>query len=270
MRKWTLTDLVYLEENYENMTNAQLGEVLGRTTAQISWCMVREGWRRSAIKHWTKEELQWLRDNAHLGQQGLAQALNMPLSKIETALNNHKILTGNNTKFAKGQNPWNAGRHVRMSPKSEFKKGLVPANTLHDGAITTRTDSKTQRPYKYIRTAPRKWELLSRVNWVKMHGPIPENMIVTFKDGDQLNCEPDNLMLITKRENALRNVNRAKAALSLADSWLDGSRYENNEWIAKLLAPKNPEVQQQLLQHPELIETKRQQLLLKRTIKQAR
>lgn len=269
MIRWSLYELCFLEANFERMTNKEISEVLGKSVSQIAWKMIREGWRRSSMKHWTKAELQWLRNNAHLGEPGLAKALGIDQKKIRTVLRNHRIRTGNVTQFKKGMNPWNAGRHVRMSPKSEFKKGLVPANTLQDGAITIRTDSKTQRQYKYIRVAPRKWELLSRVNWVKKHGPIPRNMIVTFKDSDQLNCEPDNLMLITKRENALRNVNRAKAALSLADSWLDGSRYENDKWIAKLMAPGNPEVQQQLLQQPELIEVKRQQLLLKRTIKQA-
>jgi hypothetical protein len=249
------------------MTNKEISNVLGKTCEQISWKMTQEGWRRSRIKHWTKAEIDWIRANAHLGQNGLAKALNMPLTKIETVLNNHKILTGNNGKFQKGLNPWNAGRHVRMSPKSEFKKGLVPANTLHDGAITIRTDSKTKRQYKYIRIAKAKWDQLSRHTWVKHHGAIPKNKMVSFIDGDQLNCDISNLMLITKRENALRNVNREKAALSLADTWANGTRYENDAWIAKLMARGDKVLQQDLLKNKELIETKRQQLLLRRKLK---
>jgi hypothetical protein len=265
---WSLYELEYLHSNFETMTNAEISEVLGKSVPQITWQMIRQGWRRSSIKHWTVAELEWLRANAHQGMKAMAEAFNVPLTKIVAVLKNHKIHTGNNTQFRKGQNPWNAGRHERMSPKSEFKKGFLPANTLHDGAITIRTDSKTQRQYKYIRTAKAKWELLSRVTWVKHHGAIPKNMIVTFKDGDTLNCDISNLTLITMRENALRNVNRAKAKLSLADSWADGSRYKNDVWISKLLARDDKELQQQLVTNKELIETKRQQLLLRRQLKQ--
>ena len=38
------------------------------------------------------------------------------------------------------------------------------------------------------------------------HGPVPKGMVVSFKDGDKTNCEPDNLMLISKAE--LLNLNQ--------------------------------------------------------------
>src|SRR5882672_1098084 len=93
-----------------------------------------------AMKRWTKKEIKWLKANAHLGEPGLAKALGLDQAIIRSVLRNHQIRTGNKSQFQKGMNPWNAGLHIRMSPKSEFKKGMLPANTLHDGAITVRTD----------------------------------------------------------------------------------------------------------------------------------
>jgi hypothetical protein len=47
-----------------------------------------------------------------------------------------------------------------------------------------------------------RWEPLHRAVWEENNGPIPPGMIVSFRDNDRLNCDIDNLMLITKGENA--------------------------------------------------------------------
>ena len=43
---------------------------------------------------------------------------------------------------------------------------------------------------------------MSRVVWEEHNGPIPEGMCITFKNGDKTNCNIDNLMMVTKAENA--------------------------------------------------------------------
>ena len=97
---------------------------------------------------------------------------------------------------------------IRKTKKTRFKKGDLPKNTKYDGAITIRHNHKErgERPYKFIRVKQGKWELLHRYNWVKAHGSIPKNMVVVFKNGDTMNCEIDNLEIITKKENMLRNT----------------------------------------------------------------
>jgi hypothetical protein len=268
IQHWSLYQLVFLEENYEHMSNAHIGEVIGKTRIQVAWQMIRQGWRRSAIKHWSDADLEFMRTHAHLGEPGLAKAMGVRQQKIRTALRNHGIRTGNKTQFKKGINPWNAGRHVRMSPGTEFKKGMLPHNTKHDGYIGIRKD-KTGRPYKVIRLSLGKWETYNRYVWKQHHGAIPKGMLVIHKDGDALNCQIDNLELMTRKANVMRNRNDEKRKATLAELWENGSRYENDEWIAKMLAPGDTHAQRELLKHPHLIEVKRQQLLLKRTIKQA-
>ena len=90
------------------------------------------------------------------------------------------------------------------SLRTTFKKGHLPKNTLHDGMITTRTDSKTKRTYKFIRIALGKWQMLHVYNWEQVNGKLPKDKILAFK-GSTDDCSIDNLILITRAENMKRN-----------------------------------------------------------------
>jgi len=85
-----------------------------------------------------------------------------------------------------------------------FKKGQLPKNTKHNGAITTRIDNRGVKGL-WIRISQSKWEPLSRNKWKKYRGDIPDGMIIIHKDGNALNCKISNLKMISKRENAIRN-----------------------------------------------------------------
>jgi HNH endonuclease len=110
--------------------------------------------------------------------------------------------------FKKGEPSWNAGKKGFQigGVETQFKKGSLPHNTQHDGAISIRTDSNTGKKYQFIRIANAKWELLQRHVWKKHFGPITKGMIVSFKDRDTLNVLPENLELITHSENMQRNT----------------------------------------------------------------
>lgn len=108
-----------------------------------------------------------------------------------------------------GNVPPNKGKKMsraqyNKAKRTMFKPGNVPANTLYNGAITTRNDNRGV-PQKYIRIKKGKWDYLSRYNYRKKFGRIPKGMLVAFKNGDTLNCDPSNLKLISKAENANRN-----------------------------------------------------------------
>lgn len=122
----------------------------------------------------------------------------------------------NNQQFAKGHLPFNKGKKqtdymsaeaIVKSAKYRYQKGHIPHNTKQqgDGAISIRTDSKTGRKYYFIRIKLDQWEPLHVQIWEKKNGPTPAGHIITFKDGNSLNCIPDNLMLLSRRENMLRN-----------------------------------------------------------------
>ena len=90
------------------------------------------------------------------------------------------------------------------SLRTTFKKGNLPPNTLHDGMITIRADSKTKRVYKWIRISLGKWQMLHVYNWEQVHGKLPKGKILAFK-GSTDDCSIDNLLLITRAENMKRN-----------------------------------------------------------------
>lgn len=113
---------------------------------------------------------------------------------------------GAKTRFTKGQQSWNkgtkgiSGTHPNCR-KTQFKKGQISRNHLPVGAEVISTDG-----YRKIKVAePNVWEFVHRRNWERAHGPIPAGKCIRFKDGDQLNCELANLMLVTRTEHVLYN-----------------------------------------------------------------
>lgn len=65
-----------------------------------------------------------------------------------------------------------------------------------------------QRPIPVVKVAPgaRGWEREARVAWEREHGrPVPAGCVVLQLDGDELNCEPENLELVSRRVLALLN-----------------------------------------------------------------
>lgn len=114
------------------------------------------------------------------------------------------------SKLKKGNVPPNKGKKMskRMYAKAKltmFKKGHLPVNTLHDGAISIRKD-KRGVPYKHIRIALGKWIYLHIHTYEKSFGKIPKGGVIRFRDRDTLNCDPANLILIDKAENMKLNT----------------------------------------------------------------
>lgn len=114
-----------------------------------------------------------------------------------------------NSRFPSGHVPMNKGKKMDEALKIKlqhtfFNKGHVPANTLFDGAITTRHDKDLKRKYKWIRVNG-VWEMLHIVLWKEKHGALKPGKIIAFKDGNSLNCVIENLEEITREENMRRN-----------------------------------------------------------------
>jgi hypothetical protein len=122
---------------------------------------------------------------------------------------------GINTQFKKGHSSHNKGKkqteymtaeQIERTKHTRFKKGNLPGNTLHDGAITIRRHKRDGRFYKWIRIGLAKWVAYQRYQWEQAYGPIPKGHNVQFRDGDTLNCELSNLYLIS-RADQMKNEN---------------------------------------------------------------
>jgi hypothetical protein len=112
--------------------------------------------------------------------------------------------------FKPGHTPHNKGKQIsaeiyeKVAP-TMFKKGNKPHNTKPNGTINIRAD-KTGRLYQYIKIKDCQWELLQRHVWTQANGEIPPGSVVIFLDGNYLNCELNNLQVISRRENMARNT----------------------------------------------------------------
>ena len=119
-------------------------------------------------------------------------------------------LGGKATQFQKGHAPANKGQKMSTEVYQKvahtmFKKGSKPTNTQPIGTIHQRRDTGGKM-YQYIKLADCKWQLLNRYTWEQHNGPIPKGMVVVYKDGNYLNNDINNLLMITKKENMARNT----------------------------------------------------------------
>jgi hypothetical protein len=123
----------------------------------------------------------------------------------------HNLIEGGKkSRFKPGHTPFNKG--IKMSSDvydkvkhSMFKKGHRPHNWKADGSIVERND-KTGRLYLYYKVKDSHWILYHNKIWMDHHGPIPSKHIISFKDGNTLNCDISNLEMFSMAENARRNT----------------------------------------------------------------
>ena len=111
----------------------------------------------------------------------------------------------------KGDVPSNKGKkrtpeQYAKSAPTMFKKGITPHNTKYDGYIVKRHHKHDGKDYMFIRIAQGKFELLHRKVWMDANGEIPARMLISFKNGDTLDCRLENLEMISMAENMKRNT----------------------------------------------------------------
>ncbi len=180
---WTGSELRYLKSRYPHISTAAIAEYLGVTVSAVY---------QQAQAFGIKKSQEFL------------------LSERSGRLNKKLADVGKRYRFKKGHIPANKGK--KMTPEVRervkhtwFKKGNEPHNTKHDGYISVRRDSKG-RYYAHIRVALGKFELLHRHIWEQHNGPVPKGQIVVFKNGDTSDFRIENLEMITREENMLRNT----------------------------------------------------------------
>lgn len=184
------------------------------------------------------------------------------ISKIAKERSSDPNHGGRKSRFKKGHAPTNKGKKqtdfmtleaIEKSKASRFKKGHIPVNAVPVGYERVDKDG-----YVYIKVeGKRKLVMKHRHIWEQHNGEIPKGCNIQFKDGNRQNCSIENLYIVSRRKQMLNN----SGALNLPDSmvalYIAGQRGKNKELIREI---KN--------NHPELIQLKRQQIMLNRKIKE--
>ena len=104
----------------------------------------------------------------------------------------------------------------------KLKSGLN--NHRPVGTVVMTTDGYLKRKIR----EPNVWEFVHRAEYEKHYGPIPEGMVVIFKDGNRGNCDIRNLKLISAAENAQLNRRHLR--------FEDPELTESGVLVAKILA----------------------------------
>lgn len=143
-------------------------------------------------------------------------SLSLSVDQIKSAMSKRGLKNGNNGCFPPGHVPHNKGmKGIRVSIATEFKKGNRPANYMPVGSERINGDG-----YIDVKVSdPNKWTAKHRIIYEQIHGPIPKGSIIIFADGNKLNIEPDNLLLVTRGELAVMN----RSGLIFADGELTRS-----------------------------------------------
>lgn len=277
MKRWKEKDLKKLRRIYPDRTTREVAEILRKPYSHVKsqasnlGLLKSPGFNRMAYKMHPEKIRAFVRQNytMHTNHQ-LAKLAGISESSIHDIRKEAGLTKANSGTFPKGNRPWNfrtKGLGLYKSPpgmkRTQFKKGQLPGNTLHDGAITTRLDhpkDRKGRPYKWIRISVGKWIHYHRWKWMQKNGPVPAKHMVVFRDGDTMNCSLRNLELITMADNAIRNASgdKGRSARELTDNYIAG----------KIVGRGNKKLRKAFIQaNPGLIHLKRTQLLLNREIK---
>lgn len=138
------------------------------------------------------------------------------------------------TEYKKGQIPWNKGMHYHAGGRSvetQFKKGNIPKNHRPVGS------ERISYGRIQIKIAePNVWENLTTLVWQSANKrALPRGYVIKFANCDGTDYSPENLVAITRAQNAVINhlgikpydADSLKAALLIADIRLTRGKRKN-------------------------------------------
>jgi hypothetical protein len=129
--------------------------------------------------------------NAHFG-------LELGVNQIKAYKKNHCLSSGQDGRFPSGHTPFNKGQKgiTCGGEATQFKKGNRPWNYQPVGSVRVNTDG-----YVDIKIAdPKKWKAKHVLIWEAVNGPVPKGYVLIFGDGNKLNVELNNLLLVSRKQ----------------------------------------------------------------------
>lgn len=252
---WTKQQIAFIRKNWPVMTNRALAKVFGISLTLLRVKVYEMGLRRMEMEYWTGEQVEFLIKNyTKIGDVEMAELFNKKWKKnkgwtkkhIEKKRRYMKLKRSKTQIAAIKQRNVDNGRFL-LCPVKRW----ATAGQAKDGEIRMwREQSGRYTPRIKINGRFVHW---NRWKWEKHRGKIPKGMNVVFRDNNPANNRLSNLMLVTRAEHARRNL--AIGSQGLSDNYLAG-----------LMSHKNKELREQLKRRPVLLQLKRKQLLLNRTI----
>jgi hypothetical protein len=256
--EFTADHEAFIREHYNEYSNKQLAQALGMSLGYIRTRCYEMGLLRMNIQYWTDEQIAYLVANYQtIGDKEMAAIFTQrwhkekgwTLKHIEKKRNylglhrtKSEIDAIRDRNVDKGV--FNPGPEKRWLDRGITKEGDVCMGKIRDGRYV---------PYIKVKGHFRLW---SRWAWEQVYGNVPGGHMVVFKtDPSEWVKGVEVLEMITREEGAIRMAKNAAQELS-------------DNMVAYLLTTHQPELRNQVKQMPELLEMKRQDIFLKRAIKE--
>lgn len=210
-RIWTEDELSVLKGRYHNTTAGDLAKMFGRSVSSVHGKAAQLGLR-------TDPEF---------------------IREIGRINSNHPAVRA--TQFKPGSIPQNKGKKMSAEVYQKckgtmFQAGHRPKNSLPVGTEIWKDDGYLWRKI----AEPNKWKQVHRIIWEENNGPVPKGYIVSFKNKNRQDIRLDNLYLISRseqlmKENSmmarypeeLRSVIRIKAAIKRRINKIDHEHEEH-------------------------------------------
>jgi hypothetical protein len=166
------------------------------------------------MKRFTSEEDQYLKDNylifsareieRQLGRStGSVRYRYRILGLIvpEEIIKQNRYFQKGYTPFNKGekQEKWMSAEGIKICENTQLKKGCIPWHAKKEIEIV-KWQRAGGKPYLVIYFKSKKWFYLHRYIWEQQNGEIPKGFKLAFKDGNTLNCNIENLEVISCAE----------------------------------------------------------------------
>ena len=161
---------------------------------------------------YSEDELAYIQQHSALPRPQLTEQFNatfgrsLKLENISALCKRKGWHTGRDGRFPAGQPSWNAGKKGFMGANvTSFKKGQMPHNHKPVGHERITVDGFIE-----VKVAePNVFKGKHRIVYEQHHGEIPKGHVIKFIDGNPLNCEISNLMLISRSALVQLNKNYA-------------------------------------------------------------
>lgn len=156
-------------------------------------------------------ELAWIKRHRTLPRRQAHAEFVRVFGRVDVSCNALKQLclregwtTGRTGCFQKGAVPHNRGRRMPYhanSAATQFKHGHLPHNTRYLGHERMTPDGYVE--ISIAETNPhtgfaRRYVLKHRHLWERQHGPVPAGHVLKCRDGNRLNTDPSNWMLLSR------------------------------------------------------------------------
>jgi hypothetical protein len=141
--------------------------------------------------------------NAHFGLRGKKK---LTIEQMKGMLQRHNLSNGLPRSFQPGHIPHNKGVKGFCTlglKRSQYKPGNIPSTLKPIGA-----ERKNGYGYVEVKIAhPNVWKSKHTAIWEKTNGPIPKGKIIIFADGNKMNFDFENLLMVSRRELIIMNRN---------------------------------------------------------------